>query len=490
MKSNDDSCISNDISSSLKADSDQNSFQLMSNDAEEVYYISGSSGISADMSEHALAEIFTSDNDTKTPSNSVKTKDSTRSNSDDDISQGNVAEEESLAKLITDTEIMFRDKSNGEISSVSSQYSRESFDSLSEIVDQDGWYEGSAETLAHDNNLVFPDNVSCRSTASSQQVKVGLFSVDLNNMRSLRLFFRGDCKGGGQLVITSRDSQYKIFHFHQGGLDRLEEMFHTWNNLVKPSSDVVQNTTEESQERSQMFSVCRPKVSSDEFHPDEGKVPPLTAEDWPDFFSLEGQIENQMEIRLRIFHGGLEAQLRSCVWPFLLKCYDFDTSFVERQQMLEENRQLYQRLSEKRAVMEGEALERFRRDVSMTVEKDVVRTDRRDPCFAGPENRNLAKMTNILLNFALHRPDIGYSQGMSDILSPILAEVRCEPDAFWCFSSLMEKTFFITSPNDVDMDRSLLLIRELLRLFAPKFYRHTMQYEDGPFLLFAHRCVI
>lgn len=32
----------------------------------------------------------------------------------------------------------------------------------------------------------------------------------------------------GQLVVASRESQYKIFHFHHGGLDKLSEVFQQW----------------------------------------------------------------------------------------------------------------------------------------------------------------------------------------------------------------------------------------------------------------------
>lgn len=45
---------------------------------------------------------------------------------------------------------------------------------------------------------------------------------------------------------------------------------------------------------------------------------------------------------------------------------------------------------------------------------------------------------------------------MSDILAPILAEVRNEADVFWCFSGLMSKTIFVTSPKDEDMEKNLV----------------------------------
>ncbi|CAF4804627.1 unnamed protein product, partial [Rotaria magnacalcarata] len=52
-------------------------------------------------------------------------------------------------------------------------------------------------------------------------------------MRSLRLFYCDDASttasGSGQLVIASCESQYKVLHFHNGGLDRLIEILNEWN---------------------------------------------------------------------------------------------------------------------------------------------------------------------------------------------------------------------------------------------------------------------
>lgn len=40
--------------------------------------------------------------------------------------------------------------------------------------------------------------------------------------------FSDEACTSGQLVVASRESQYKIFHFHHGGLDKLSEVFQQW----------------------------------------------------------------------------------------------------------------------------------------------------------------------------------------------------------------------------------------------------------------------
>ena len=63
---------------------------------------------------------------------------------------------------------------------------------------------------------------------------------------------------------------------------------------------------------------------------------------------------------------------------------------------------------------------------------------------------------NILLNYATFNPEVGYNQGMSDLLASVLAVVQDEVDAFWCFVGLMEGSVFVTSPKDDVMDRQLV----------------------------------
>ncbi|EPQ16441.1 TBC1 domain family member 16 [Myotis brandtii] len=117
----------------------------------------------------------------------------------------------------------------------------------------------------------------------------------------------------------------------------------------------------------------------------------------------------------------------------------------------------------------------FWRNVQFTVDKDVVRTDRSSQFFRGEGNPNVESMRRILLNYAVYNPAIGYSQGMSDLVAPLLAEVLDESDTFWCFVGLMQNTIFVSSPRDEDMERQLHL---------------ASLGEDGLQLLFCHRWLL
>ncbi|GFV34042.1 TBC1 domain family member 16 [Trichonephila clavipes] len=192
------------------------------------------------------------------------------------------------------------------------------------------------------------------------------------------------------------------------------------------------------------FSVCRPELSAAECHPEEGIYSTVDELRWRSFMSQDGVIEDELQLRKEIFFGGLDPKLHKEVWPFLLHYYSFQSTFDEREQ---------------------------------------VRNDKYI------EYQNIRRKRNILLNYGFYNPKIGYTQGMSDLLAPILAAVQNESEAFWCFVGLMQRTIFVTCPKDFDMDINLNYLRELFRVMNGKFYNHLCA-ADALDLLFVHRWIL
>lgn len=344
----------------------------------------------------------------------------------------------------------------------------------------------SPELLALQHNLTFPESATASPVTLRRTHRCRRFSVDLSEMRSLRLFFADPACTCGQLVVASRESQYKILHFHHGGLDRLAATLHQWHQLLYPRLDA---DTEETLPYKH-FMVCRPEVSRDELHPEEGQVPMITSLAWKDLLNEKGQVEDDLALRKGIFFGGLEPALRKIVWPFLLHCYSYQSAYEDREQIDALRRQEYEDIQKRRLNMNPEQAERFWRNVVCIVEKDVVRTDRGNPYYAGEDNPNIEVMKNILLNYAVYNPRLGYTQGMSDLLAPLLAELNSEIDAFWCFAGLMQRSVAVCTPTDVDMDRNLCYLRELIRIMVPDFYIHLQKHTDALELLFCHRWIL
>ncbi|XP_063046664.1 TBC1 domain family member 16 isoform X2 [Engraulis encrasicolus] len=315
----------------------------------------------------------------------------------------------------------------------------------------------------------------------------GVFRVDLGHMRSLRLFFSDEACTSGQLVIASRESQYKILHFHHAGLDKLAEVFQQWKFCRE-----TQMKDQVSEEKSCMqFSIRRPTLPSAEMHPEERLYRRLDVTSWLRHLNHCGQVEEEYKLRKAIFFGGIDPSIRGEVWPFLLRYYSWDSSSEEREAWRLQKRTEYQDIQQRRLCMSPEEQSEFWRKVQFTVDKDVVRTDRTNLFFRGENNPNVEIMRRILLNYAVFNPEMGYCQGMSDLVAPLLSEVQDESDTFWCFVGLMENTIFISSPRDEDMERQLLYLRELLRLMLPRFHQHLLRLgEDGLQLLFCHRWLL
>jgi hypothetical protein len=73
------------------------------------------------------------------------------------------------------------------------------------------------------------------------------------------------------------------------------------------------------------------------------------------------------------------------------------------------------------------------------IEKDVQRTDRTHSFFEGDTNQNLVMMKDILMTYNMYNFDLGYVQGMSDLLAPIMVIMDNEVDSFWSFAGFMDK---------------------------------------------------
>jgi hypothetical protein len=145
--------------------------------------------------------------------------------------------------------------------------------------------------ICEPNLSIMEDDDSIRSVAEQF---CGVFSVDLGKMRSLRLFYCDDtsttASGSGQLVIASCESQYKVLHFHNGGLDRLIEILNEWNLFAYEK-------TQRGFANCHQFNVVRPTIDSSDLHPEEGCYHLITIDNWRIYMNSLGQIEDNHQLR-------------------------------------------------------------------------------------------------------------------------------------------------------------------------------------------------
>lgn len=119
------------------------------------------------------------------------------------------------------------------------------------------------------------------------------------------------------------------------------------------------------------------------------------------------------------------------------------------------------------------------------IEKDVHRTDRNIPLFAGediphPEpdspfaevgtNVHMEQMKDMLLTYNEYNKGLGYVQGMSDLLAPIYAVMQDDAMAFWAFVGFMDRMVSLAN-------QTIFIILLIYNFF---FYRNETSSATNP----------
>ncbi|CAB4412455.1 unnamed protein product [Rhizophagus irregularis] len=165
---------------------------------------------------------------------------------------------------------------------------------------------------------------------------------------------------------------------------------------------------------------------------------PLNAEKWFSFFDdAEGRLRVEIsEVREAVFRGGVEDDIRIEVWKFFLGIYPWDSSRVERDSILEAKKKEYL-------------------DLKREIEKDA-----------------------ILMTYNFYKKDLGYVQGMSDLLAPVYVVMRDEITAFWAFVGFMNRVESNFYRDQVSMRKQLLTLDHLIQFMDPRLYKHLQKTES------------
>lgn len=233
----------------------------------------------------------------------------------------------------------------------------------------------------------------------------------------------------------------------------------------------------------------------------------VTLEEWKGFFDKHGRLHiTPDEVKERIFHGGLHPDdgVRKEAWLFLLGVHDWNSSEEERKASLNSRRDEYIRLKgawwEKMVDGHGSLeAEEWWKEQKNRIEKDVHRTDRTIPIFMGEDiphpdpdspfadvgtNVHLEQMKDMLLTYNEYNKDLGYVQGMSDLLAPIYAVMQDDAVAFWGFVGFMERMERNFLRDQSGMRKQLLTLDHLVQLMDPKLYLHLQSADSTNFFFF------
>ncbi|CAB3359593.1 Hypothetical predicted protein [Cloeon dipterum] len=215
--------------------------------------------------------------------------------------------------------------------------------------------------------------------------------------------------------------------------------------------------------------------------PEVMRGPPLSVEEWMRHANDDGTISRIESLLQTIFRGGIDHALRYDVWKYLLNYLPFRLNHTEAAELRRMKIKEYQTLCQQWQSFTPGQEERFSlfRDRKSLISKDVNRTDRTFEYFAGDRNPHLDSLNNILMSYMMYNFDLGYVQGMSDLLSPILMLMDNEPDAFWCFVGFMDRTMGNFMMEQTSMKEQLLQLACLLQILDPELANYLNAHESG-----------
>jgi len=95
----------------------------------------------------------------------------------------------------------------------------------------------------------------------------------------------------------------------------------------------------------------------------------------------------------------------------------------------------------------------------------------------------------ILMTYCFFNWDIGYAQGMNDLVATILIIVDDELDTFWCFKGLMDRMASNFHKDQTGMHSQLEKLKKLLACLDPTFYDYLRRI-DALNMFFCYRWLL
>uniref|UniRef100_A0A673N9C5 TBC1 domain family member 15 n=1 Tax=Sinocyclocheilus rhinocerous TaxID=307959 RepID=A0A673N9C5_9TELE len=204
-------------------------------------------------------------------------------------------------------------------------------------------------------------------------------------------------------------------------------------------------------------------------------------DNWDQFLDPEGRVTDPQKVKELVFRGGIVPSLRREVWKFLLGFYPWNSTTKEREDILRVKTDEYFRMKVqwKSVSEEQEMRNSLFRGYRSLIERDVNRTDRHNSFFSGNENPGLALLHDVLMTYCMYNFDLGYVQGMSDLLSPLLFVTQNEVESFWCLTGFMDLVHQNFEESQEAMKQQLLQLSVLLRALDPELCDYLDSQDSG-----------
>lgn len=219
--------------------------------------------------------------------------------------------------------------------------------------------------------------------------------------------------------------------------------------------------------------------------------PPPTYTMWRGVMSSEDQLRR---VRIKAYNGCIADDIRGEVWAYLLGVFEVQHTEADRKAILAASKQQYDTLVLQWSSIfpEQEAKFGMFREHKQAIMKDVMRTDRQLPEFRDENSPMLATINRVLMSYAMLNFDLGYCQGMSDVVSVLLLVYQGdEIMTFTVFKKLMADKLEGNFRRDVaaSMASQLRSVQDLVKKFSPELYEHLERHHASE-MMFTFRWLI
>lgn len=225
--------------------------------------------------------------------------------------------------------------------------------------------------------------------------------------------------------------------------------------------------------------------------PEVERLSPMTHDEFQQYVDDDGRVLEVDQLKQRIFRGGIHPNLRRELWCYLLGHYVWNETYNQRAERKRERENLYYIMKQQWKTITEDQESRFNgfRERRSLIEKDVNRTDRNHPFFEGEHNPNVTLLHDILMTFVMYNFDLGYVQGMSDLLAPILYVTQDEATAFWCFVGYMDMVYRNFDMDQSGMKQQLKDVHQIVRLVDPELMSY-LEVRDSANFYFCFRWLL
>jgi hypothetical protein len=160
--------------------------------------------------------------------------------------------------------------------------------------------------------------------------------------------------------------------------------------------------------------------------------------------------------------------------PLLIQCQDIHQTIFNTSNLNQKKKQ---------SLSDLELVDNFALNIHR-IDKDVTRCDRNYWYFTN--NDNLKKLKNIVYTYVWENLNIGYIQGMCDLVAPLLVIFDDEPLVYSCFNQLM-KRMSANFPHSNAMDDHFANMRSLIQILDNDLFEHMQERGDYTHFYFSYR---